>query len=170
MRVDSKNRLIYDKIAPVEDFIETLNSISNWFSGVPDSMLKKIIPELSNYFFSPRENHAISMAFGARIAGANPCVLMQNSGLGLSLDALMGLHKMYKKGILIILTQRGELEWEEIQHRDWGEKTVELLNLIDVDIFDYNTGGIPSLYQAAESAYTKENIAVLLLHRGNIDE
>ncbi|MBN2344066.1 MAG: hypothetical protein JXX29_23200 [Deltaproteobacteria bacterium] len=170
MRIDSKNREIFDLIVPNHQLIEVLSSNFNWFSGVPDSMFTRIIPHLADYHFSPRENHAVAMAFGARIAGAKPCVLLQNSGLGLCLDALIGLQRLYQKGLVLLVTQRGELEWEEIQHQDWGKYTLPLLESINIQVFDYNQLGCDAIMKASDFAYTNEEICVVLLHRGNVDE
>ena len=70
----------------------------NFFTGVPDSTLAGIIAELTQqnrYLSSVREDEAIGIAAGAFLAGKSPVVLMQNSGLGNSLNALTSLNLIY---------------------------------------------------------------------------
>ena len=56
----------------------------DFFVGVPDSALKNIIKQIENtnkkHIIACNEAHAVGIAFGAILAGANPCVYLQNSG------------------------------------------------------------------------------------------
>ena len=131
MRFDDKQRNVFPLICTSQQFSETLMEHFNWFSGVPDSVLKMTQALLDNFHFSTRENHAVSMAFGALMGGKKPCLLIQNSGLGLAIDALLGLFRLYSQGLVLIVSNRGELDWEEIQHQDWGDITVPLLDSLD---------------------------------------
>ena len=110
---------------------------------------------LNDFHFSPRENHAISMAFGAKLAGANPAVLIQNSGLGLSLDALLGTFTLYKQGLLLVVSNRGTLQWEEIQHQDWGKITCKLLKAMDIPFLSLNDLGVEAIARCSEIAFKK---------------
>ena len=63
----------------------------NFFSGVPCSLFKGIIAELENdldvpYLPAVREDAALGVAAGAYLAGKQPVVLMQNSGIGHTKD------------------------------------------------------------------------------------
>lgn len=169
-RKDHKDRNIFPLVAETDEIIRSLKAEFNWFSGVADSMYNKILPHLEDYHFSSRENHAAAMAFGARLAGARPAVLVQNSGLGLMIDALLGLQVLYKQGLVLFVTQRGELDWEEIQHKDWGSVTLGLLSSLNIDVIDFQKIGLSSISIAAQRAFSEEKIVVVLLHRGNVHE
>jgi hypothetical protein len=71
-------------------FVQAMQDMGiNFFTGVPDSILGGIIAELMNrrlYTPAVREDEAVAMAAGAYMAGKIPAVLMQNSGLGTSLN------------------------------------------------------------------------------------
>jgi sulfopyruvate decarboxylase alpha subunit len=54
-----------------------------------------------------REDTAVGVAVGAALAGRSPMVLMQNSGLGQSLNALASLIVPYRVPILLIISLRG---------------------------------------------------------------
>jgi sulfopyruvate decarboxylase TPP-binding subunit len=170
MPVDAKGREIFPQVADSDSFAAELQKHCDWFSAVPDSCIKAVLPKLPEWQFAPRENHAVALAFGARIAGKKPCLLLQNSGLGLALDALLGLFGLYRQGLLLVVSNRGELAWEEIQHQDWGDLTLPLLQQTDWPLIDYQQEGLPGLARAAELAFEQQKIAVLVLHRGNLDE
>ena len=67
----------------------------NFFTGVPDSALKKfqnsIIESEYPHIIAVNEAHAVAIAFGAQLAGKKPCVYMQNSGLGNTINPLTSL-------------------------------------------------------------------------------
>ena len=67
----------------------------DFFVGVPDSALKNIIKQIENtnkkHIIACNEAHAVGIAFGAILAGANPCVYLQNSGLGNIINPLTSL-------------------------------------------------------------------------------
>jgi sulfopyruvate decarboxylase subunit alpha len=170
MRQDAQGRPLHAQVCTSAGFADQLLHSCDWFSAVPDSVIQKILPLLTPYQFAPRENHAVGAAFGAAIAGKRPCVLMQNSGLGLALDALLGLFRLYSRGLLLVVSNRGELAWEEVQHQDWGSLTPPVLAATGFPVFDFEEGGLPSIDSAARAAFEHGEITVVLLHRGNLDE
>ena len=169
-RHDEKSRELFPQICTSLEFATELMRHRDWFSAIPDSVIKKVLPQLTPYFFMPRENHAIGMAFGARIAGKRPCALMQNSGLGLALDAILGLFNLYKQGLLLVVSNRGELDWEEIQHQDWGGITIPILEAAGLTVIDFDREGLPAVERACQLVEKENRVVVLLLHRGNLDE
>ena len=164
------NREKFPHVISSKEFATELMLHANWFSGIPDSVFKKILDCLEPFYNTTRENHALAMAFGAALGRKKPAILIQNSGLGLLIDALFGLQKLYKVGTLLIISNRGELEWEEIQHQVWGEKTIELLKLCNIKIFDLQKEGISCISKAAQIAFDENKIVSIIVHRGNIDE
>ena len=54
-----------------------------------------------------REEEGFGICAGAVMAGKKPAILMQNSGLGNSVNALASLFELYKLPILIIMSHRG---------------------------------------------------------------
>src|SRR5215472_12152565 len=84
----------------------------DFFCGVPCSLLAALVTSMersgTGYYPASREDLALGLAAGAALAGHHPAVLMQNSGLGLSINALLSLHKLYKLAVLLIISWRGE--------------------------------------------------------------
>jgi phosphonopyruvate decarboxylase len=85
----------------------------SFFAGVPCSLLKGVIRRFDaepkwGYVSATREDSALGMAAGAWMAGRKPAVFMQNSGLGVSLNALASLHAIYRIPTLVVVTWRGQ--------------------------------------------------------------
>ncbi len=54
-----------------------------------------------------REEEGIGICAGAYMGGRKPAILMQNSGLGNSINALKSLMELYKFPLVIIISHRG---------------------------------------------------------------
>lgn len=85
----------------------------DFFCGVPCSLLKGVIRRFDaepewGYVSATREDSAIGLAAGAWMAGRKPAVFMQNSGLGVCLNALVSLNVIYEIPTLIVVSWRGE--------------------------------------------------------------
>jgi phosphonopyruvate decarboxylase len=81
----------------------------DFFAGVPCSLIEDLIATLEAhprlpYVATPREDIAVGLAAGAWFGGRRPAVLMQNSGLGTSLNALASLSLMYGLPALLVVT------------------------------------------------------------------
>lgn len=166
---DAQGRALADFVCSGAALSAALAERCDWFCAVPDSVLRETLTGLSPLLFSPRENHAIGAAFGAALGGRRPCVLMQNSGLGLCLDALLGLFRLYGQGLVLVVSNRGELAWEEVQHRDWAGLTGPLLAAAGIAAFDFQDLGLAAVTAAAETAFTAGQPAAVIVHRGNLD-
>ena len=85
-----------------KDFVAVAESEGfDFFTGVPCSLVGDAIAALEThprlpYVPAVREDVAVGMAAGAWMAGRSPLVIMQNSGLGTSLNALVSLSLMYR--------------------------------------------------------------------------
>ena len=170
MRQDKLNRELFDLKASSDVFAQELDNACNWVGCVPDTIFKQVLPKLKSWHLAPRENHLIGMAFGAGLAGQRPVVLIQNSGLGLCLDALFGTFCLYNQGLLMIVSNRGVLEWEEIQHQDWGKCTESLLLASKIKMIYFDEEGVEGLERAAKIAFENNQVVALMMQRGNLDE
>src|SRR5499433_4139660 len=109
----------------------------DFFAGVPCSLIEDLIAVLEThprlpYVAAPREDVAVGMAAGAWFAGRRPAVLMQNSGLGTSLNALASLSLMYGLPVLLVVTWRGYQGKDAPEHLLMGEITPALLQLLGI--------------------------------------
>ncbi|HUF92985.1 MAG TPA: thiamine pyrophosphate-dependent enzyme [Candidatus Limnocylindria bacterium] len=120
------------------DFAAALRrSRFDFFTGVPCSLVEDVIAVLepgggAPYVAAVREDAAVGLAAGAWLGGRRPCVLMQNSGLGTSLNALASLSLMYGLPVLLVVTWRGYEGRDAPEHILTGEITPALLDLLGI--------------------------------------
>ena len=109
----------------------------DFFTGVPCSLVEDLITALECHPQAPwipsvREDVAVGLAGGAWLGGRRPVVVMQNSGLGTSLNALASLSLMYGLPALLIVTWRGFAGQDAPEHILMGEISPNLLTLCGV--------------------------------------
>lgn len=82
-----------------------------------------------------REEEGIGICAGAYLGGKKPAILMQNSGLGNSINALKSLTQLYEMPLLMIMSHRGT-EGESICGQvPMGESTPRLLEAMNFKFF-----------------------------------
>ena len=86
-----------------------------------------------------REEEGIGICAGAYLGGKKPAILMQNSGLGNSINALKSLTELYEMPLLMIMSHRGT-EGESICGQvPMGESTPRILEAMDFKFFKPGT-------------------------------
>ena len=119
-----------------QHFYHSIKSLGyDFFTGVPCSLLKQIYTVIDEagerYIAAPREDLALGMAAGAALTHRSPVILMQNSGLGVCVNALMSLQQMYELKVLLVVSWRGQGP-DAPEHIQMGASTIELLELLRV--------------------------------------
>ena len=120
------------------EFVAALKGAGfDFFCGVPCSLLKGLVSLLdadegAHYISATREDSALGMAAGAYLGGKRPMVLMQNSGLGVSVNALASLHTMYEIPVLLVISWRGEGGNDAPEHILMGEIMHPILDLMHI--------------------------------------
>jgi len=94
--------------------------------GVPGSLLKDYIDDVD--IPCTDEGEAMALACGAWLAGREPIVYMQNSGLGNCVDIISSLYKPY--GIPLPRIIIG-LRYQPEHHNFMGLITMKLLELLE---------------------------------------
>ena len=120
---------------PAEAFVGELKRHGfDFFTGVPCSFLSAILDRLEAEGYRPavREDVAVGLAAGAYLAGRRSAVLMQNSGLGVSLNALASLNVIYRIPVLLIISLRGYQIEDAPEHWVMGEVTTRLLETMKI--------------------------------------
>jgi len=114
----------------------------NFFTGVPDSLLKEFCLCIDkkindqNHIIAANEGNAIALASGYFLAKESlPLVYMQNSGLGNAINPLLSLcdEKVYSIPIILLIGWRGEPGIkDEPQHTKQGLIQLDLLSTLDI--------------------------------------
>lgn len=82
-----------------------------------------------------REEEGVGICAGAYLGGKKPAILMQNSGLGNSINALKSLSELYEFPLIMIISHRGT-EGESICGQvPMGESTPRILEAMDFKFF-----------------------------------
>ena len=141
----------------------------DFFTGVPCSMIEGLIATLEThprlpYVPAVREDVAVGLAAGAWMAGRRPMVLMQNSGLGTSMNALVSLSLMYRLPALLLVTWRGHAGKDAPEHIVMGEISPSLLELLRIPhrILSARTLADDVAWGRAEAERLSQPVALLL--------
>lgn len=125
-------------------FIDKLGLLGiNYFTGVPDSLLKNICAYISDNvdaqhnIIAANEGGAVALAAGYYLAtGKIGCVYMQNSGEGNIINPLASLtdKEVYNIPVLLLIGWRGRPGvHDEPQHIKQGKITTGLLNIMGIN-------------------------------------
>jgi len=79
-----------------------------------------------------REDSAIGIAAGAHLGGRQPVVFMQNSGLGVCVNALVSLNQIYDIPALLVVSWRGQDGRDAPEHLVMGAVMEDFLRLLKV--------------------------------------
>jgi sulfopyruvate decarboxylase alpha subunit len=148
-------------------FVQALQDIGvDFFTGVPDSILGGIIETLMErrlYVPATREDEALAMAAGAYMAGKVPAVLMQNSGLGTSLNTLISLNVIYQQPCVLIVSWRGFQGKDAPEHLVMGQTMPQLLDLMKIPHRTLSTGTIKDDLRWTAETFMKQRIPLALI-------
>jgi phosphonopyruvate decarboxylase len=118
---------------------------TDFFTGVPDSLLKSFCAYLTDHAGDPKhviavnEGAAVALASGYHLAtGKIPLVYMQNSGIGNAVNPLLSLTDADVYGIpmVLVIGWRGEPGIkDEPQHLKQGKVTLTLLETMGIPYF-----------------------------------
>ncbi|MDY0385595.1 MAG: sulfopyruvate decarboxylase subunit alpha [Methanolobus sp.] len=158
-------------LTPSQSIFKGINYAGiDFIVSVPCANLKELIPKVDEspdiiHLPVTREEEGVGICAGAYMGGKKPAMLMQNSGLGNSINALASLNMLYGIPLLMIISHRG-VEGESIVAQvPMGELTSKLLDTMDIPYFLPQKGVDPAdLIVKAWSAVSnqKKPVAVLL--------
>jgi len=166
-------------INPKLFYDELLNAGIDFYTGVPDSLLKDIcayitdiVPKEKN-IIAANEGGAVGLAMGYSMATSKiPLVYMQNSGFGNVINPLLSLAdtKVYGIPMLLLVGWRGEPNVkDEPQHVKQGEVSEKLLQTLDLpySIISSKTKNISKLINdAVYEMKRKQSPFVILVRKG----
>ena len=111
----------------------------DFFSGVPDSVLKELSSSLQNepkHIIATNEGSAVSIGIGNYLSTKKiPVIYMQNSGLSNALNPLISIahKKVYSIPLILIIGWRGSPKVnDEPQHNVKGQITEQILKLLGI--------------------------------------
>ena len=85
---------------------------ADFFLSVPCKLLANMITILeadNDIYYSviPREEEAMGICAGAYLGNKLPCIMMQNTGIGNSVNSIVSLLQLYQMPVVFLISYRG---------------------------------------------------------------
>ena len=170
-------------IKPTDFFDRLSNHGVEFFTGVPDSLLKEFCLCIDDrvpgkkHIIAANEGNAIALAAGYHLASRSlPLVYMQNSGLGNAVNPLLSLcdPDVYSIPMFVMIGWRGEPGiTDEPQHVKQGKIQLELLDTMGIpyEIISKDEGHFEEkISQLVETAKINKRPVVLLVKKGTFEK
>ena len=118
----------------------------NFFVSVPCKLLAGQIRLLENnanvcYLPVTREEEGFGLCAGASLGGYMPCILMQDSGLGNSINALKSLIQFFQLPVVMLMSYRGSPGEPVPAQVPMGLLAPELLKLMQIPTLNCHEPG-----------------------------
>jgi len=153
---------------------------SNFFTGVPDSVLKELSSFLQNKFknnhiIATNEGSAVSLGIGYYLSTKRvPCIYMQNSGLSNALNPLISIahKKVYSIPLILIIGWRGSPKVkDEPQHNVKGKITESILKLLNIKYTIIRSNGdLKKFDKQIKIAKKKSATVACLIEQGTLEK
>ena len=153
---------------------------SNFYTGVPDSVLKELSYSLQkkvkkNHIIATSEGSAVSLGIGHYLSTKKiPCVYMQNSGLSNALNPLISIahEKVYSIPLILIIGWRGSPKInDEPQHKVKGKITESILKLLNIKYTIIRTNNdLKNFDKQIKVAKKKNGIVACLIEQGTLEK
>ena len=163
----------------VNYLIKTLNKNKiNFFTGVPDSVLKELsfyLEKKKNHIIATSEGSAISIGIGHYLSTHNiPCIYMQNSGLSNALNPLISIahKKVYSIPLILIIGWRGSSRVkDEPQHNVKGKITESILKLLNIKYTILRSDSdLNKFDKQIKYAKKKSSVVACLIEQGTLEK
>ena len=166
-------------IKPLDFYNQLASHEVDFFTGVPDSLLKEFCLCIDNFIpnthniITANEGSAVAVAAGYFLATKKiPLVYMQNSGLGNAVNPLLSLcdSNVYSIPMILMIGWRGEPGVnDEPQHKKQGEVQIELLKTLGL-AYELISGNDDQFAQkiakTVKLSKTENKPTVLLIKKG----
>ncbi|MCX8042568.1 MAG: sulfopyruvate decarboxylase subunit alpha [Desulfobacterota bacterium] len=138
--------------------------------SVPCNLLAGILAEIDRRGFTHirvcREEEGVGIAAGAALAGKRSLLLMQNSGLGNSLNALVSLTALYRLPLFLLMSRRGGSGEQISAQMPMGCAAPRLLRTLGIEYCDIRErNDIRLLARTIRAAYARRSIQAAFLWR-----
>ena len=157
-----------------------VNNGLDFFTGVPDSLLKELCScikdnsDSKHNIIAANEGNGVALASGYYLSsGKLGVVYMQNSGEGNIVNPLLSLAdpKVYSIPMLLIIGWRGEPGvHDEPQHVKQGEVTLRLLEAMDIEYKVLSDNYIDDLKEMVELAKKENKPTALVIKKGTFSK
>lgn len=136
--------------------------------GVPDSQLRYVmaaLPHEISVTHSVREDAAVAIAVGARLAGRRVGVFMKNAGIGTSADAIVSLLVGFRLSMPLVIGWSGSGSDHLVHHRLMGSRTIALLDALGIESIVLKPGAELELLasRVKQADHKRRSVALLVV-------
>ncbi len=121
------------------------NEIS-FVTTVPCKQLAGVIEEIENHdqilhVPSNKEDEGMGLCAGAYMGGKRPCIVMQNTAIGVTVNTLVTLIQYYQIPLPMLISYRGEVGEKVACQVEMAVHTKALLNQLNIPTFHFHHPG-----------------------------
>ena len=166
------------KVKSLIDLLKKNNT--DFFTGVPDSVLKELSSSLQNkdkknHIIATNEGSAVSIGIGHYLSAKKmPCIYMQNSGLSNAVNPLISIahKKVYSIPLILVIGWRGSPRIkDEPQHNVKGKITEKILKLLDIKYtIIRNNLDLKKFDKQIKKAKRNKSIVACLIEKGTFEK
>ncbi len=143
----------------------------DFFVNVPCGILAPLISAIDasardagyRHVYAPREDSAVGLACGAYFAGRQPLVMMQNSGLGQSINALASLTQPFRVPLTLLVSLRGHIASDSEENLLMGKLTAPILHGLGIETRTLGSASYEEDIVWAKSSFASGRSAALLV-------
>ena len=153
-----------------EEIMEGLKACSiGVVASVPCVNLSSLLKSLDDceikHIAVSREEEGVGICAGAYLGGMNAALVMQNSGLGNSINALASLDLLYHIPLLMIMSHRGVENESVCAQVPMGKLTIPLLEDLGIPYLEIKEGddGKNAVLKAWERAESQQKPSAVLV-------
>ena len=119
----------------------------NFVTTVPCKQLSAVIDALENsnqilHVPSNKEDEGMGLCAGAFMGGKTPCIIMQNTALGVTINALATLIQFYQIPLPMLISYRGELGERVACQVEMAVHTKPILQQLGIPTFHFHKRGV----------------------------
>ena len=117
---------------------------ADFFLSVPCKLLANMITILENdkdiyYSAIPREEEGMGICAGAYLGNKLPCIMMQNTGIGNSVNSIVSLLQLYQMPVVFLISYRGTPGEPVGAQGAMASVTEDMLNTLRIPMLHCNT-------------------------------
>ena len=117
---------------------------ADFFLSVPCKLLANMITILENdkdiyYSAIPREEEGMGICAGAYLGNKLPCIMMQNTGIGNSVNSIVSLLQLYQMPAVFLISYRGTSGEPVGAQGGMASVTEDILNTLRIPMLHCNT-------------------------------
>tara|TARA_B100001741_G_C16366889_1_gene511339 strand:+ start:116 stop:613 length:498 start_codon:yes stop_codon:yes gene_type:complete len=116
----------------------------DFFLSVPCKLLANMITILEGdkdiyYSAIPREEEGMGICAGAYLGNKLPCIMMQNTGIGNSVNSIVSLLQLYQMPVVFLISYRGTPGEPVGAQGSMASVTEDILNTLRIPMLHCNT-------------------------------